>query len=131
MCAGGVIMWFSKTQKCITMSTTHAEYVAMAEMGKEILFLRQVWRFMLPKELRPCIPLYEDNEGAIQIAKHPISNSNSKHIDVRLHFLRELVEEKEVEIIHVASEFQHADFLTKALPEREFGFHRDYVMNLK
>ena len=131
MCAGGVIAWFSKTQKCITLSTTHAEYVAMAEMGKEILFLRQVWRFMLPGELRPCIPLYEDNEGAIQIAKHPISNSNSKHIDVRMHFLRELVEQKEVDVIHVSSQYQHADFLTKALPEKEFVFHRDYVMNLK
>lgn len=131
MCAGGAIAWFSKTQKCVTLSTTQAEYVAMADMGKEILFLRQVWRFMLPKELRPCIPLYEDNEGAIQIAKHPISNSNSKHIDVRHHFLRQLVDEKEVEIIHVASQYQHADFLTKALPERDFVFHRDYVMNLK
>ena len=46
--------------------------------------------------------MYEDNEGAIQIAKHPISNSNSKHSDVRNHFLRELVERKEIEIIHVA-----------------------------
>ena len=75
-------------------------------------------------------PMYEDNEGAIQIAKHPISNSNSKHIDVRHHFLRELVERKEIEIIHIASQYQHADFLTKALPEREFEFHRGIVMNL-
>ena len=66
--------------------------------------------------------MYEDNEGAIQIAKHPISNSNSKHIDVRHHFLRELVERKEIEIIHIAWQYQHADFLTKALPEREFEF---------
>ena len=78
----------------------------------------------------PCIPLFEDNEGAIQIAKHPISNSNSKHINVRHHFLRELVERKEIEIIHVASQYQHADFLTKALPEREFEVHRGIVMNL-
>ncbi|CAB1107330.1 unnamed protein product [Ectocarpus sp. CCAP 1310/34] len=92
MCAGGAIAWFSETQKCETLSTTQAEFVTMADMGKEILFLRQVWRFMLPKELRPCIPLYEDNEGAIQIAKLPISNSNSKHIDVRHHFLRQLVD---------------------------------------
>ena len=79
----------------------------------------------------PCIPLFEDNEGAIQIAKHQISNSNSKHIDVRHHFLRELVERKEIEIIHGASQHQHADFLTKALPEREFEVHRGIVMNLK
>ena len=71
-----------------------------------------------------------DKEGAIQIAKHPISNSNSKHSDVRHHFLRELVEKKAIEIINVASQYQHADFLSKALPEREFEFHRGIVMNL-
>ena len=130
MCAGGPVSWHSKTQKCVTLSTTQAEYVAMSDMGKEILFLRQVWCFMLPKARMPCIAMYEDNEGAIQIAKHPISNSNSKHIDVRHHFLRELVERKEIEIIHIASQYQHADFLTKALPEREFEFHRGIVMNL-
>ena len=74
------------------LSTTQAEYEAMSDMGKEILFSRQVWCFMLPKARMPCIAMYEDYEGAIQIAKHPISNSNSKHIDVRHHFLRELVE---------------------------------------
>ena len=47
------------------------------------------------------------------------------------HFLRELVEKKEIESIHVASQYQHADFLTKALPEREFEVHRGIVMNLK
>ena len=77
------------------------EYVAMSDMGKEILFLRQVWCFMLPKARMPCIA-----------------------IDVRHHFLRELAERREIEIIHVASQYQHADFLTKALPEREFEFHR-------
>ena len=73
----------------------------------------------------PCIAMYEDNEGAIQIAKYLISNSNSKHIDVKHHFLRELVERKEIEIIHVALQYQYADFLTKALPEREFEVHRE------
>lgn len=131
MCAGGPILWYSKTQKCVTLSTTQAEYVAMSDVGKEILFLRQVWRFMLPKAGMPCIPLFEDNEGAIQIAKHPISNSNSKHIDVRHHFLRELVERKEIKVVHVASQYQHADFLTKALPVRDFEFHREIVMNLE
>ena len=85
---------------------------------------------MLPKARMPCIVMYEDNEGAIHIAKHPISNSNSKHIDVRHHFLRELVERKEIDLTHVASKYQHADFLTKALPERESEFHRGIVMNL-
>ena len=112
------------------LSTTQAEYGAMSDMGKEILLSRQVRCFMLPKARMPCIAMYEDDEGAIQIAKHPISNSNSKHIDVRHQFLRELVERKEIEIIHVASQYQHADVLTKALSGREFEFHRGIVMSL-
>lgn len=131
MCAGGPILCFSKTQRCVTLSTTEAEYVAMGDVVKELLFIRQVWGFMLPGVGTPCVPVFQDNEGAIQLAKHPISNSNSKHIDVRHHFLRECVEGKEIEVIHVGSKFQHADFLTKALPESDFVFHRDIVMNLK
>ena len=64
----------------------------------------------------PSIAMYEDNEGAIPIAKHPISNSNSKHIDVRHHFLRELVERKEIEIIHVWTEYQHCLLYTSPSP---------------
>ena len=85
---------------------------------------------MSPKARKPSSATYEENEGAIRIAKPLISNTNSKNIDVRNHFLRELVERKEIKIIHVASQYQHADFLTKALPEREFEFHRGIVMSL-
>ena len=84
--------------------------MALADVMKEVLFLRQVWRSMLPTAGMPFIPVFEDNEGAVQLAQNPITNSNSKHIDVRHHFLRELVGRKEVSIIHVPSQFQHAEF---------------------
>ncbi|CAB1109720.1 unnamed protein product [Ectocarpus sp. CCAP 1310/34] len=130
MCGGGCIPWFSRTQKCVTLSTTEAEYVSFADVMKEVLFLRQVWRFMLPEAGMPCIPVFEDNPGAIQLAQNPISNSNSKHIDVRHHFIRELVDMKEISIFHVESAYQHADFLTKALHAGDFEFHRNYVMSM-
>ena len=88
--------------------------MALGDIAKEILFLQQVWRFMLPDVGIPCIPVFEDNEGAVQLAQNPITNSNSKHIDVQHHFLRELVGRKEISVIHVPS-LQHADFLTKAM----------------
>ena len=58
MCAGGPASCHSKTQKCVTLSATQAEYEAMSDVGKEILFLRQVWCFMLPKPRMPCIAMY-------------------------------------------------------------------------
>ena len=129
MCGGGCISGFSRTQKCVTLPTTEAEYVVLAEVIKEVLFLRQVCRFMLPDVGMPCIPVFKDNEGAVQLAKNPITNSNSKHIDVRHHFLRDLVRLKEISIIHVTSSFQHADFLTKAIPREPFEFYRSLAMN--
>lgn len=130
MCGGAAIQWISRTQKTSTLSTSEAEYVAMAEGFKEALFLRSVWRFLLPDFGDPCIQVFEDNKGAIQIAVNPVTNSNSKHIDVRHHFLRELVEKGEFEITHVRSEYEHADFLTKPLPKDAFRFHRNFIMNM-
>ena len=130
MCGGAAVQWISRTQKCTTLSTSEAEYVAMGEGFKEALFLRSVWRFLLPDFGDPCIQVFEDNSGAIQLGVNPVTNSNSKHIDVRHHFLRELVEKGEFEISHVESEYQHADFLTKPLCKDAFRFHRNFVMNM-
>ena len=45
MCGGACVCWFSRTQKCVTLSTSEAEYVALGDAAKDLLFLRQVWRF--------------------------------------------------------------------------------------
>ncbi|CAB1101635.1 unnamed protein product [Ectocarpus sp. CCAP 1310/34] len=90
----------------------------------------QVWRFLVPHAGTSCIPVFEDNQGTIQIANNPITNSNSKHIDVRHHFIRELVERKEISITHVPTQFQHADFL-KAISKESLALHRDFVMKLQ
>ena len=46
MCAGACVCWFSRTQKCVTLSTTEAEYVALADTIKEAMFMRCVWSFI-------------------------------------------------------------------------------------
>ena len=74
MCGGASVRWFSRTQKCITLSTSEAEYVALGDAVKELLFLRQVWRFMLPSKVMPCFPVFEDNQGAVQFAQNPSTN---------------------------------------------------------
>lgn len=64
--------WSSWTQKCFTLSTTEAEYAALSDIMKEVLFPRQVWRFMLPGVGMPYIPVFEDNEGVVQLAGPPL-----------------------------------------------------------
>ena len=55
-----------------TLFTTKAEYVALADVIKEVLFLRQVWRFMLPKVGKPCIPVFEDNQRVRGSRRRPL-----------------------------------------------------------
>ena len=86
---------------------------------------------MLPMKVMPCFPIFEDNQGAVQLAQNPVANSNSKHIDVRHHFLRERIRQRDIKVVQVPSEFQHAKILTKALAFDLFAFHRKFLMNLK
>ena len=84
--------------------------------GERVAVLRQVWRFMLPGKGMPCFPVFEDNRGAVQLSKNPVSNPDSRRIDVRRHVFRELVRQRDISVNPVSSEYQHADILRKALP---------------
>ena len=119
----------SRTQHYVTLSTTEAEYVALAEGVKEGMFVILLMYFMQPNVYE--ITLMEDNEGAKAMAGNPLSSGRSKHIDIRWHFIRELVEKKELKVVHVASEWQYADLLTKkALHVKLFKRHRKALLNL-
>ena len=85
---------------------------------------------MIPGKGMPCFSVFEDNQGTLQFSKNPVSNSNSKHIDVRHHFLRELVRQEDIIVNHVPSEYQHADILTKVLAFDLFAIHRRFLTNL-
>ena len=59
---------------------------------------------MLPGKVMLCFPVFGDNQGAVQLAQNPITNSNSKHIDVlRCHFLREFVRQRDIKVVQVPS----------------------------
>jgi len=64
--------------------------------------------------------LYCDNLSAINISKNLIQHSRTKHIDIRHHFIKDLVEENIVTLEHVATKEQLADIFTKALDAKQF-----------
>ena len=60
MCVGACVRWFSRTQKCVTLLITEAEYVALADTTKEVVFLRYVLSFISPGLGSACITVYGD-----------------------------------------------------------------------
>ena len=98
------IGWKSSTQKCVNTATCEAEYVALCDASKEALFTRAVLVFLQPELSGMRVDIFVDNEGAKAIADNPSSASRSKHIDVKLHFIRGLIRTGEVRILHVGTE---------------------------
>ena len=88
--AGGAISWMSRAQCTIALSSTEAEYVALSDCSRQV-----VWMHTLLGELgykmKP-IPICGDNQGSIFIASNPVTEKQSKHIDICFHYIWEVIE---------------------------------------
>ena len=103
----------------------------MADGVKEALYVRGVLVLLIPSLESPSIGVFEDNKGAIDLAKNPLRSSNSKNIDVRYHFLRELVGTGDLSVKYLRTDDQHADIFTKAIGKESFDMHRDFLLGIQ
>jgi hypothetical protein len=85
---GGAISWSSKRQLIITLSSTEAEYVVLTHAAKEAIWLQALISEVLHPLPDPT-PIFCDNNGAKALAKDDTFHAQTKHIDIRYHFIRE------------------------------------------
>src|SRR6202522_4191402 len=114
MVNGGAVSWSAKRQQIISLSTTESEYIAATYAAKEALWLRQLILQLFAITL-DATTLLSDNQSAIALTKEHQYHARTKHIDVRFHFIRWIVEEGKVRLIYCPTEEMVADILTKAL----------------
>ena len=123
---GAAISWEVKKQATVALSSTEAEYQAMAAAVQEAIYLRSLMKdFGYP--MKEPIYIGEDNQSCIKMCHIPVMHKRSKHIDTKLHFMRERAENGEVGIHYIPTEDMTADILTKSLPRIEVEKHR-YVL---
>lgn len=113
------ITWISHRQKTVALSTTEAECMAACEGAKEAIWLRQLLTDIGYPQTSPTI-LNVDNQGAIRLIGNPELHHSTKHIDIRLKFIRELKKNKTIDIIFVNTDMQYADIFTKPLTAQRF-----------
>lgn len=91
----------------------------MSDACKEAMWIREGIKEVLDPAYDLTSTIHEDNKGAIDLANGEISQNGfrTKHIDVRFHYIRELLALKKVQIQHIASNLNVADVLTKAYPK--------------
>ena len=117
--SGGPVSWFSKKQPIVTLSTAEAEYVALSTATQKATWIRQLLLdFHL--QLEQATIIMEDNQGAICIARNPMTRTRTKHIDICYHYVREALAKGTINLQYCPMETMVADVLTKPLPKARF-----------
>ncbi|KAH9680669.1 retrovirus-related pol polyprotein from transposon RE1 [Citrus sinensis] len=119
-----LISWSSKKQAVVTRSSAESEYRALASASAEITWIQSLFSELNIK----CTSLptiWCDNISATELANNPVYHSRTKHIELDMHFIRDKVLAKELEINYIPSEEQIADALTKPLTFIHFNYFRD------
>jgi hypothetical protein len=118
MIGGGVITWNSKKQPIVALSSAEAEYIAESHSGREALWLRRLMSSLGFPQGEPTL-IYADNQAAIKLSDSGQFHTHTKHIDTRFHFIRQLVEDRQIEYRYISTHFNIADLFTKALPKEK------------
>ena len=138
MLAGCPLLWVSKLQTEIALSTMEAEYIALSQAMRDLLPMRamiqEVIGSLVPSSVNgnvTCLThstIFEDNDATRILATSPRMTPRSKHIAVKYHFFREKVASGEVQIQRVDSSDQKADIFTKGLVQVKFEALRKSLM---
>ena len=112
---GGAVSWSSKRQEIVSLSTTESEYVAATHGMKEALWLRSLLSEVF-RGFRDATTLFSDNQAAIALTRDHQYHARTKHIDVRYHWIRWVIEQGSLRLVYCPTDDMVADALTKALP---------------
>ena len=117
----GLVQWHSRRQKSSALSTCEAEYRAMTEATMDALLYSRVLE-ELGMPLDKSVPMHSDNEAAIKWASgERTPYKRSKHIDVAVHFIRELVRDGKISVPYVPTDKNVSDGMTKPLGKVAFA----------
>lgn len=111
---GGLVGWGCRKQTAVALSSTEAEYVALAECLQELTWLRKLMAD-LAEPLPVPLVVYEDNQSCIALTAADRTTRKSKHIDTKFCFVKDLVKEGVVTIKYCPTDQMEADLLTKPL----------------
>src|ERR1043165_5730093 len=113
------ITWISQKQSTVALSSCESEFMAATSAACQAIWLQGVLSELTGEQPKK-ITLLVDNKSAIQLMKNPVFHGRSKHINTRYHFIRECIENEQIQVDHISGEMQKADILTKALPRIKF-----------
>ena len=122
------VAWCSKRQHSRAFSSMEAEFYAASEAAKEVKWFRRLLSELDCKQTGPTV-IYEDNKACIAYSKNNTCHERTKHIDIRAYALRDFVREGCVELVHIKTNDQLADMMTKTQLKYTFLEHKNRIFS--
>nr|KYP64654.1 Retrovirus-related Pol polyprotein from transposon TNT 1-94 [Cajanus cajan] len=119
------VTWKANLQSVVSLSTTEVEYIALTEGAKEGAWLKRL--IGDPGINQSRVTINCDSQSAIHLANHHTYHERTKHINVRYHFIRDMIETRKIQVLKIATEDNPVDMLTKSLPRAKFKHCLDLI----
>jgi hypothetical protein len=114
-----MITWSSKKQGSMAQSTVEAEYIAVNNASKEVIWLRKILSELFQERLETTV-IHSDNHSFFKLTENPVFHDRSKHIEMKYHFIRDMVQRRTIKLQYIRIDEQIADILTKSLSFGKF-----------
>jgi hypothetical protein len=129
MWMNAALLWKVHRQSRPALSTVESELCALSEQAREMEYIAKIFTDLAMKNDRP-LPIYCDNRGAIENAKHPILKDNLKHVAIREFFVRSSIDRGIVTVHKIQGTMNPADVGTKPLAHSLIVLYRDFLLNI-
>ena len=119
-----MVSWSSREQGSVTLSTAEVEYVSASDASREAIWLRKLLSDLFDSSLEPVV-IHCDNQSCIKISENPVFHDRSKHMEMKYHYVRDMVQRRAVSLRYIPTDEQTMDVLTKPLSKMKFEYFRD------
>jgi hypothetical protein len=119
-----MISWQSRKQSSIALSTAEVEYIVACSTSCEAIWLRKLLTDLFDLEMRATLILC-NNQSCIKMTSNLVFHNRLKHIEIRYHYIRDMVQRGALKLQYISTDEQVADVLTKPLSRVKFEYFLD------
>jgi hypothetical protein len=119
-----MVSWCSRKQNSVALSIAEAEYIAISVAVHEVVWLHKLFTDLFDHKMDPTT-IHCDNQSCVNLFENPVFHDKLKHIEIKYHYIRDMVQRKTVHVQYLSTREQIANIFTKPLAKTKFEYFRE------